>query len=64
VNSIKRHQLSHAHVKLGLSDIFKPKVHGIKWPVRMLMLKGDKYLRLDLETLKNKPKHKLYMTFQ
>ena len=53
MNAIKRHQLPHAYVKLVLSDIFKPEVHGIKWSVRMLMLKGDEYLRLDLETLKN-----------
>lgn len=53
MNAIKRHELSHAHVKLVLSDIFKPEIHGIKWSVRMLMLKGDKHLRLDLETLKN-----------
>jgi len=64
VNAIKRHQLPHAHVKLVLSHIFKPKVHGIKWSVRMLMLKRDKYLRLDLETLKNKRKRKLYKAFQ
>ena len=51
MNAIEAHEFSQADHKSIYFDVFEPYVHGIR---RSVMLNGNKHLRFNLQTMKQK----------